>query len=182
MMRMSPRLPLRLLCAGLAAAGIFFLPLLPFFCLYERGDPCRLLLPGKPPLSAALARAITRRIPDTRFVISYTHSVNKGRVKDFYIIGPDRTILVEKTRFSSYGAGIPEPEEGNDFTVADGYIEIGNLNRPIQELVVRVGVVANHAVEFEGREFFLADYFKPQTAVKIEYRNISLVDYICSKK
>ena len=45
------------------------------------------------------------------FVISYTHSVNKGRVHDYYKHTPEKKLELYKTSFVSYGAGIPEPEE-----------------------------------------------------------------------
>ena len=44
------------------------------------------------------------------FVISYTHSVNKGRVHDYYSVGNNGVLILNQTEFVSYGAGIPEPE------------------------------------------------------------------------
>ena len=46
------------------------------------------------------------------FLISYTHSVNKGRIRDYYIIN-NNNIVLDKTRFVSYGAGMSDPE-GNE--------------------------------------------------------------------
>lgn len=51
------------------------------------------------------------KIDNKKFIISYTHSVNKGRVRDFYFIDKDGNIVLDKTRFVSYGAGIAEPEK-----------------------------------------------------------------------
>lgn len=157
-------------CAAVAAA-ILFVPFLPFFCLYDLDDPSRVFIPGGQRFAAS----------ETEFVVSYTHSVNKGRVRDYYRFGADRVLRVEKTRFVSWGAGIPDPEGGNTFVNADGYIEIGNINRVIPRLVVRVGIVADHALELPGAApVRLSDAFKPQTAVAFEYRNLSVFDYIRS--
>ena len=60
-------------------------------------------------------------IKNKEFVILYTHSVNKGLVRDYYII-EDKNIVLSKTRFASYGAGIPEPEELQKFIITDDYI------------------------------------------------------------
>ena len=45
------------------------------------------------------------------FIISYTHSVNKGRVHDYYRSAQKDELELYKTQFVSYGAGIPEPYE-----------------------------------------------------------------------
>lgn len=164
----------------MVAAAILFAPCLPFFCLYDLAGPERVYVPGGQGIAASLKAAASRSVPQTEFVISYTHSVNKGRVRDYYRFGTDRVLSVVKTRFVSWGAGIPDPEIGNTFVVADGYIEIGNINRAIPHLVVRVGVVADHALEYAGETTRLSDVFKPQTAVAFEYRNLSVFDYMRS--
>jgi hypothetical protein len=112
--------------------------------------------------------------PNAEFIISYTHSVNKGRVKDFIKVSPDYSLTVEKTRFVSYGAGIPEPEEGQKFIKTDEYLEIQdiNLNKPF--FVQAVGVIANHAIEINGKIYYLRNYFKPQTSLRIEYKKVFL--------
>ena len=81
----------------LAAGGFFFLPAVSVLSLSGRKNPDQVFY------SAAACKE--------GFIISYTHSVNKGRVHDYYSFLPDRTLELYKTQFVSYGAGIPEPEE-----------------------------------------------------------------------
>ena len=50
------------------------------------------------------------KIPKKEFIISYIHSVNKSKIRDYYNINKDKDIVLEKTRFVSYGAGVPEPK------------------------------------------------------------------------
>ena len=128
------------------------------------------------------------------FEISYTHSVNKGRVHDFYTIQSDDCLLLDKTIFVSYGAGIPEPEEtpGADFLVTDeGYV-IYNLNRKLQKLTMAVGLIANHAITiFDSQngtdaknsvqEYYLTDLFEPQTSIILEIKRITFLKYIFHK-
>ncbi len=118
------------------------------------------------------------------FIISYTHSVNKGRVHDFYKTTDSGQLELYKTQFVSYGAGIPEPGEtpGALFTVKDGGYVIENLNRIVPRLTMAVGIIANHSLatgkEFIGqKEYQLTDYFPPQTSIILEIKRISLFAY-----
>ncbi len=114
------------------------------------------------------------------FTISYTHSVNKGRVHDYYTCEKNGDLVVSKTVFVSYGAGIPEPQEftGSIFEeTKDGY-QILNLNRRVKSFLMAVGVVAEHSISIDNKEFFLKDFFKPQTSLVTKVKRISLVEYI----
>lgn len=124
------------------------------------------------------------------FVISYTHSVNKGRVHDYYECNKDGSLVLTKTHFVSYGAGIPEPEEtkGADFTVLDNGYLINNLNRQLSKLVMAVGIIANHTFatcsygnEKIGeplQEVPFTNYFAPQTSIILDIKRVNLVEYI----
>ncbi len=114
------------------------------------------------------------------FSVNYTHSVNKGRVHDYYRILKSGQLELYKTCFVSYGAGIPEPYEtqGADFLVTeDGYI-IENLQRRLPRLMMAVGVIAEHSVTVGEIEFFLKDFFKPQTSLIFEMKRLSLLQII----
>lgn len=113
------------------------------------------------------------------FIISYTHSVNKGRVRDYYYCSRDGSLTVDKTVFVSYGAGIPEPEEtaGAFFSQAEDGYSVSHLNRTVGNLFMAVGTVADHSLIAGGTEFFLKDYFPPQTGVLIDVRRVSAADY-----
>ena len=123
------------------------------------------------------------------FVISYTHSVNKGRVHDFYKAAEKKKIELYKTSFVSYGAGIPEAGEtpGAIFTVTDDSYVIENLNRIVPRLVMAVGLTAKHTIVFDTsfqlgqKEFFFTDFFEPQTSIVMEYIKVSLYDYLRHK-
>ena len=116
-------------------------------------------------------------IEKKEFIISYTHSVNRGRVRDYYII-KSKYIILSKTRFMSYGAGIPEPEKRQKFRETEDYIEISDINRKIDNLYLFVGTIANHKIEIDGEEIELKEIFKPQENIKIEYKILSIFEYI----
>ena len=158
----------------LIAGGRFFLPAIKVLSVSGRKNPKEVFY------STAFCKE--------GFIISYTHSVNKGRVHDYYSFLPDRTLELYKTQFVSYGAGIPEPEEtpGAFFTVTnDGYF-IENLNRKVPHLVMAVGIVANHSIatgsDFDSdKEKFFTDYFEPQTSLILEYKKVSVFSYMRHK-
>lgn len=173
--------------AALAASLVLFVPLFPALRVEKadlRGRTIRpgktgsafgqLLLPG--PGFPSIAHA-----SGTSFEISYTHSVNKGRVADAYT-ADSRGITLEATRFVSYGAGMSDPAPGNTFASADGRIEIGNINLHIPVLYLAVGVVAGHEISCGGTSWVLADIWPPQTTLAISYRKASVFDYIRSAR
>ena len=116
-------------------------------------------------------------IEKKEFIISYTHSVNRGRVRDYYII-KSKYIILSKTRFISYGAGIPEPEKRQKFRETEDYIEISDINRKIDNLYLFVGTIANHKIEIDEKKIELKEIFKPQENIKIEYKILSIFEYI----
>ena len=116
-------------------------------------------------------------IEKKEFIISYTHSVNRGRVRDYYII-KSKYIILSKTRFMSYGAGIPEPEKRQKFRETEDYIEISDINRKIDNLYLFVGTIANHIIEIDEKKIELKEIFKPQENIKIEYKILSIFEYI----
>ena len=118
------------------------------------------------------------------FIISYTHSVNKGRVHDFYKCDPNEEALVlQSTHFVSYGAGIPEPEEtpGATFIALDNCYIISNINRVVPKLVMAVGLIADHTFAVDDADFIeipLKDFFEPQTSLIFEIEKISFAGYL----
>ncbi|MBQ0052301.1 MAG: DUF1850 domain-containing protein [Treponema sp.] len=110
------------------------------------------------------------------FVISYTHSVNKGRIHDHYVCDGDQLIL-EKSVFVSYGAGIPEPEEIADCQfelTEDGYV-LNKLNKRLDSFLMAVGVIAEHSVTISGKEYFLKNFFPVQTSLRFQVKRVSAI-------
>lgn len=154
----------------LFAGVIFFTPAIPVLAVSNRKNPkqCFYSYAGY----------------KTGFVISYTHSVNKGRVHDFYAVTENNKLLLDRTIFVSYGAGIPEPEEtpGAKFMVLENGYEISNLNRIVPRLMMAVGIVADHGLTLfqhgEAFEYPFTDYFAPQTSIILEIKRVNLAEYI----
>lgn len=148
---------------------ILFTPVIPVLAVYNRKNPSEVFYSAKGYKSG--------------FVISYTHSVNKGRVHDYYRKTKNNQLELYQTQFVSYGAGIPEPEEtpGAVFTVTDTGYFISELNRVVPQLMMAVGIIANHSITFDGEEYFLTDYFAPQTSLYLKLKRVCPVTYIFKK-
>jgi hypothetical protein len=114
------------------------------------------------------------RTGDT-FTVSYRHSVNKSPVEDVFEIGYDHSILLKKTVFRAFGAGIPcEPQEGESFRILDDRMELDNIDRKLDPYLLYVGTVANHEF-FKGEERMeLARICKPQQTVRFEVRKVPI--------
>jgi hypothetical protein len=89
---------------------------------------------------------------DEAFVVRFIHSVNKRPVFDTLRVARDH-VVIAKSRFDAFGAGMPETttEQGTLRRADDGWLE-WTVNRPMPEVVVRVGRVAEHTLLLKGHE------------------------------
>lgn len=117
------------------------------------------------------------------FIISYTHSVNKGRVHDYYR-AKGKNLILYRTDFVSYGAGMPEVEEtpGAVFHQADKTFTMEYKRDVGTSFLLSVGVIAEHSVTVGNNEFFLKDFFEPKTSLVFEVKRISLVELLNKKR
>jgi hypothetical protein len=68
-------------------------------------------------------------------------------------------------------------DEGTLIVAPDGWLE-WTVNRPMPEIIVRVGRVANHTLDIKGREILLADLAEPGTPLTMRVRKIRMFDLI----
>lgn len=108
------------------------------------------------------------------FVLSFIHSVNRRPVYDT-LRADDKRIIIVKSRFDSFGAGMPDSstDEGTLKVMGDGWLE-WTVNRPVTDFVVRVGRVANHTLILKGREIPLSRLAEPGSALSFRVRKVSL--------
>ena len=113
--------------------------------------------------------------PRDIFTVSYTHSVNKSPVDDVFEIQPDDSIMLKKTIFRSFGAGIPFELEGSQVLRSyDDRMELDNINRRVEQYLLFVGIVADHTFTMHGRQLHLNQLTQPQNTVCFEVRRVSL--------
>ena len=102
-----------------------------------------------------------RMAENEEFVLSFIHSVNKRPVFDTLRIEGNQLLIV-KSRFDSFGAGMPEGSQMGQ----DGWLE-WVVNRPVPEVTLFVGWVANHSLRLKGREIPLSDLAEPGTLLSL---------------
>jgi hypothetical protein len=107
------------------------------------------------------------------FILSFVHSVNKRPVYDTIRVEGDHLLIV-KSRFDSFGAGMPEASTGGmTLKVAkDGWLE-WLVNRPLPEVTLFVGWVANHSIRLKGRDISLASLAEPGTLLSLRIQKAS---------
>ena len=100
-------------------------------------------------------------------VLAFVHSVNRRPVYDTIRVANDHLVVV-KSVFDAFGAGMPEAstDEGTLRVTEDGWLE-WTINRPMPEVVVRIGWVADHTLQLKDRHIHLADLAPPGTAVAL---------------
>jgi hypothetical protein len=110
------------------------------------------------------------------FVLSFTHSVNRRPVYDTLRAEGDHLVIV-KSRFDAFGAGMPDAstDEGTLIVAPDGWLE-WTVNRPVPEITVRVGRVADHTLHLKGREIRLADLAEPGAPLTMRVRKARIID------
>jgi hypothetical protein len=118
----------------------------------------------------------TRIRAGEEFVLSFVHSVNRRPVYDTLRAETDHLVIVG-SRFDAFGAGMPESStpEGTLSVATDGWLE-WTVNRPVPEVTVRVGRVANHTLHFEGRKIRLSDLAAPGSALTLRVRKARMID------
>lgn len=117
------------------------------------------------------------------FDISYTHSVNRGRIVDHYLCLKNGMLDLDTTKFVSYGAGVMEPGDivGTEFSITEDGFLIKGINRHIKELNMIVGLITDHRIIVDGKELCLKDEFGVQNCVTLKVKHTALITYFLQK-
>jgi hypothetical protein len=153
-----------LVAAGAGVAGLLLWPFVPALEIIDGRD-------GR-------VAFCTQVQPGEEFVLSFVHSVNRRPVYDTLRAEADHLVIV-RSRFDSFGAGMPEAStpEGTLTIAKDGWLE-WTVNRPMPEITVRVGRVANHTLIIKNREIRLADLAEPGQPLTMRVRKIRMFDLL----
>ncbi len=117
--------------------------------------------------------------PGDKFSITYIHSVNKSPVEDQFCIDNDYSILLQKSIFKSFGAGVPSNlTDGDKFEYYKDRIEVSFINRKIDNLLMFVGVIAEHHFLMNGKDLKLNELISPQRSVHFSIKKITVYQYL----
>lgn len=115
------------------------------------------------------------------FYVSFTHSVNRTPVNEYYRISRDGFIL-EKATFYSYGAGMPEVGEygSGKPRIIDGMVHIENINKEFKKFTYFAGTYAKHSLNIDDTRILFSQLVEPQTPVTFEVKKISIITLLRS--
>jgi len=100
------------------------------------------------------------------FELRFIHSVDILPVHDVFVCRGGQLVL-EQTRCLSFGAGLGYAGQG--VMRGEGkWNVIDKMHRQVGSLPLRVGTIADHTIVYRGEEYHLADYFPPQSLVRVE--------------
>ncbi|MBA1335050.1 MAG: hypothetical protein HPY66_0672 [Firmicutes bacterium] len=117
---------------------------------------------------------------ENELILRWKHSVTKQYVIEKFRINEDRGFDVVEMIFNEHGPNLPKgPEMGTKWEIKDGYFRVYNYNLTFNELPVRIGqVVAQHFIDFRGKEIPLNIVDEPGGYVIIRVENVTLLDFI----
>lgn len=86
------------------------------------------------------------------FSVEFIHSVNKSKVIDFYTYDSNNNIIVYKTVYYNFGAGVEtELIDEEKLTFGDnGEMIVSNINKTINPLIYTVGTIYDHILKIQN--------------------------------
>ena len=105
---------------------------------------------------------------DGIFSVSYSHSVNKSDVEEYYRLEDGQLTLI-KAKYHGFGAGVAtEVVDNQVLYYEDGFMVIDQMQVLIPDLVYRVGTVSNHILHVGEKTWQLKDFAPEQSRVVFE--------------
>lgn len=111
--------------------------------------------------------------PGTAFMVRWIHSVELEPWEEHFVIGGDRAIYLEKTRFKAFGAGVPD-SAGTRTVVEDGYVVFSGIHRKMEDLVYGASPLARHTFVSGKATLRLYELAAPDAPVAIRVEKTSL--------
>ncbi len=118
-------------------------------------------------------------MPGDKFSVTYIHSVNKSPVEDQFNLDDNYRIMLKKSIFKSFGAGVPSNlSDGDEFSYFKDRIEVSYSNSRIEKFILFVGVIADHHFLMNGKEYKLSRLSSPQRSVQFLVKKITVYQYL----
>lgn len=115
------------------------------------------------------------------FFIEYTHSVFKTQVREVFRITKTELIMLEETTYESVGIGLPS-NTPYEFSFSDGLFKISGINQAMDNIMLRVGRIADHNLLVNDQRIGLKAYFPPETLIEIKVEEGYVYQYWLREK
>ena len=148
--------------ALLGARFLFPLGLALFALLWHTTRPCIAVYAESTPIASCPADR------GTEFSTRFIHSVQKTPVEEFFTINDARDgFLLRRTRYHSFGVGLPFLETDGTFRQEDDTFIMDGMNRPMREIQLRPGVSTGLTLYLADEEIPLCERVPQGSLVRI---------------
>jgi len=101
-----------------------------------------------------------------RFTIRYIHSVDKKPIFEQFRLDPERGLVLEKTWFRMFGAGLGHWPGHGQLTQKDGWITIDKMDYTLGSFILRIGSPGvDHTILYRHQEINLSALAPGQRAL-----------------
>jgi hypothetical protein len=90
-----------------------------------------------------------------RFGLSHRHSVEKVPWVDEFRVDPGDVMVLYRTRYGAFGAGLPSGDEGGTVSLHDGWIVIDGMDREFRSVALSPGSFTEHRLAVGRRAWAL---------------------------
>jgi len=91
-------------------------------------------------------------LPENRFELSWTHSVERTEWRETFSVDPSGAISLVSSEFESAGAGLPGmPNAGEVVRLAEGKMRLTGSRLVVGDLRVQLSDLSRHYLHAEGR-------------------------------
>jgi len=92
-----------------------------------------------------------------RFTIRYIHSVDKTPIFEEFRLDQDQGLVLEKTWFTMFGAGLGHWPGHGDLTQDADWITIDHIEQPLGSFILRIGALSvGHTIIYHNQKINLS--------------------------
>ena len=111
---------------------------------------------------------------DGGFELSHRHSVAKLPWVEWFRVGPDEVMVLYRTRYGAFGAGLPSGDEGGTVSIEDGWIVIDGMHREFGSVALSPSSFTEHRLTVGSRAWALWPLVGGRTPVTMAVKRLPI--------
>ena len=111
--------------------------------------------------------------PGQKFSFMYIHSVQKTPVFEVYTVDAEGRVMLLETKVRSFGYGLPAPRQGENYRIKDGYLQVREMNRLVDRLLIRVNFVRLMELRLGPKALDLRKYGRGGDLIEVSAKRTS---------
>ena len=114
------------------------------------------------------------------FLVKWIHSVELTPWEEIFKISKNKEIILDRTRFKQFGAGVPDKANGK-IIYKNGYIIYDNINRKISLIPYGISKLAKHTFIIKNKTIKLYKLVNDGDRINIYIEKVNIFEYINRK-